>query len=110
MNEYIERTSTCTYLPAYLPTYLPLFLLLPLLVVSGWVEGGRWKVDVLYVKETNLGIKKKQTLVELKREGRRLEEEEEGEEIFFYARVYPPLGYFFFFFFLVFFFCRRRGC
>lgn len=57
------------------------------------MEGGRWKVDFLHVKETNLGkIKGKHW--PNRREGRRLEEEEEeddddeGEETLFFARVY----------------------
>lgn len=56
-----------------------------------------WKVDFLHVKETNLGKQKRQTLVELKREGRRLEEredddDEEGEEIFFFRGSLCTLG------------------
>lgn len=63
------------------------------------MEGGRWEVDVLHVKETNLGKKKKANIG-------RIEEREDGwkkkkmlmkmkeKRLFFSARVYPPLGYF----------------
>lgn len=64
------------------------------------MEGGRWTFDMS--KKQTLGKKSKQTLVESKREGRRLEEEEdddndedEGEEIFFPRKFMHARGFLF---------------
>lgn len=64
------------------------------------MEGGRWKVDFLHVKETNLGKKKKSKHWWNRREGRRLEDKEEeddegeGEDIFFPREFIHPWGIF----------------
>jgi len=119
MNRYIERTSTCTS-GTYLFSTFSSFSSRRARVGGRWkVEGGRWEVDFLHVKERNLGEKRANKHWSNRRE------REDGwqkkkmmmmkEKIIFFPREFIHLGvfsffFFFFFFFLFFFFCPRRGC
>lgn len=60
------------------------------------MEGGRWKVDFLHVKETNLGKKNKANIgrIEEREDGWQKKKKMKEKRLFFSARVYPPLGYF----------------
>lgn len=113
MNEYIERTSTCTYLPTYLSSTFSSSS-----SRRGWV-GGRWKVEGgLFICQRNEPWEEKKANIGRIEEGRedglkkkkRMMMMKMKEKRFFFPREFiHPWGIFFFF--LFFFFCRRRrGC